>query len=318
MKSSLIICGAALLMLCRIASAAPDIVSARVTDVTTSSFSMVWMTDLAADPAMEIYSDPGMTTPVIDGVSFIPMPDASPDVATAAKAKGIMKVRVNGLSSGTRYYARAVTRDLGNADNVGYSGLMEVTTASLVSPYIQAADGLLQGFANDLITMKVYIRPSDPEDVPGLGDLLLLDSPAASYPLSAFVGVGTVAPEGVIDLNNLFGLQQTTLPIHGGETARINFYRGGTLSTLLHYRRLPFNSGVIVAVEPQKGFFADINLDGKVDEADFELFRAQYRTAPDDAAYNPDYKFVDSPAGKIDAQDFARFAGEYGRTNVPR
>jgi hypothetical protein len=298
------------------ALAVPDTVSARVTDVTTSTFSLVWMTDTAADPGMEIYADAGMTTPVTDGISLVPMPDAPQDVALAAKANGIMKIRVSGLSAGTRYYARTVTRATADQTSIGYSALQEVTTATATKPYAIAQDGSLQGFANDLASMKVYLRPSDNPNQPGKGDLLLLETPAAAYPLSAFVGAGTAAPEGVIDLNNLFGADMTSLWVKGGEQAQIRFYRGGALSTLLHYRRLPLNSGTVSALEPVKGFFADINLDGKVDDLDFAEFRKQYRTAPDDATYNPDYKFVQTPSGKIDAQDFARFAKEYGRTGV--
>ena len=122
----------------------------------------------------------------------------------------------------------------------------------------------------------------------------------------------------MIDLNNLFGPDMTSLWIKGGEQAQLRFYRGGSLSTLLHYRRLPLNSGTVSVLEPVKGFFADINQDGKVDDADFAAFRNQYRTVPDDATYNPDFKFVQTPSSKIDAQDFARFAREYGRVSVPQ
>jgi hypothetical protein len=79
---------------------------------------------------------------------------------------------------------------------------------------------------------------------------------------------------------------------------------------------LPVNSNTIAVVEPLKGFFADINLDGKVDDQDFAEFRKQYRTAPEDAAYNPDFNFIGAADGKVDARDFAMFAREYGRTGI--
>jgi len=166
--------------------------------------------------------------------------------------------------------------------------------------------------------MKVYIRPNDQQAVPGAGDIMLLESPSAAYPLSAFVGNGVKAPEGVIDLNNLFGKNLATLLVKGGEDVRISFYRGGTLATLIHYRRIQSNSAAASVFEPVRGFFADINLDGKVDEADFAEFRKQYRTSPGDVAYNPDYKFVQSEDGRIGALDFSRFAKEYGRTALPQ
>lgn len=298
------------------AFAVPETVSQRVTDVTTSSFSVVWMTDVAADPTVEVYSDSFMSNRLTDAVTISPMPDMPLDVAAAARGKGVMKVRVAGLLPSTKYYVRTVTRDPANPTSIGYSSLQEVTTASRVVPYRSASDGTLPGFANDLISMKVYIRPSDKDALPGQGELILLETPASPYPVSAFVGAGISAPEGVLDLNNLFGQDLQSLAILGGEKTLLSIYRGGTLSTLLHYRKFPASGKTVAVGEPVKGFFADINLDGKVDDQDLAEFRKQYRTQPDDAAYNPDYNFVADPAGRIDAQDFARFAREYGRTNV--
>lgn len=316
MKRILLATALLLTLWCQSALAVPDTVSARVTDVTTSSFSIVWMTDVPADPGVEIYTDANMTASLTEGGVVTPMPDASQGVVAAAKVKGIMKVRVAGLAPNTRYYTRSVTRDPVNLDNVGYSAILEVRTANLVAPFTLAQDGSLQGFVNDLATMKVYIQPNDKQTVPGLGDLLVLETPAAAYPLSAFVGAGSTSSEGVIDLNNLFGPDFSSLWVKGGETTQISFYRGGTLATLLHYRRLSTNSGTVAASEPTKGFYADINLDGKIDDADFEEFKKQYRTVPNDGNYNPDFKFVQSPGGKIDAQDFASFAKQYGRAGV--
>ncbi len=298
------------------ALAVPETVSVRVTDVTTTSFALVWMTDVAATPDVEVYGDSSMSSRLNDTVTVTPMPDATQDAATAARAKGIMKVRVSGLASNTPYYVRTVTVDPADVTSIGYSALQEVTTASTVVSYRPATDGTLQGAANDLISMKVYIRPGDKDAVPGLGDLLLLETPASPYPVSAFIGMGAIAPEGVIDLNNLFGTDMTSLTVLGGEKAVFSIYRGGTLSTLSHYRKFPGNSGMVTVGDPVKGFFADINLDGKVDDQDFTEFRKCYRNGPDDPSYNPDYNFYDDPNGKIDAMDFVKFATEYGRTDV--
>lgn len=298
------------------ALAVPETVSVRVTDVTTLSFAVVWMTDVAANPSVEVYSDSAMAVRLTDTITVTPMPDAPQGVAEAARSRGIMKVRVAGLAPNTSCYVRTVTADPADPASIGYSGLQQVTTASGVVPYRPAEDGTLRGFANDLLSMKVYIRPGDNDAAPGQGDLILLETSASPYPLSAFVGAGTSAPEGVLDLNNLFGSNMASLAIPGGEKTLLRVYRGGTLSTLLHYRKFPAGGNEVAVAEPLKGFFADIDLDGKVDEEDFAEFRKQYRAVPDDVAYNPDYNFIADPAERIDAQDFARFAREYGRTGV--
>lgn len=298
------------------ALAVPELVGVRVSDVTPTSFSLVWQTDLAADPAVELYEDAAMTRQITEGVQISPMPDLTAAVAASAKAKGIMKIRVSGFDANKTVYARAVTRDPADSANVGYSPLQTVTTTKEARPYTVATDGSLPPLANSMLAVKVYIRPSDPAEVPGQGDLVVLETAAAAAPVSTFVGAGAVSPEGVVDLNNLFGRDLYSLDVKGGETAQLRIYRGNTLATLYHYRRFPTKTdGASVGV-PVKGFFADINLDGKVDEQDLVEFRKYFRTAPQDTAYNPDFNFVEDQDGRIDAQEFVRFAREYGRSNV--
>ena len=298
------------------ALAVPDIVGVTVSDVTPNSFCLVWMTDVAASPTAEVYADPGMATRLNEQLNITPMPDAPVDVAQAARGRGIMKVRVAGLLPGMTYHARGVTADPADPLNIGYSPLMEVTTATATILYKAVADGKLQGMANDLLAFPVYIRPAEAGDRHGLGDLVLLATVGSDYPVSAFVGSGSVSAEGVIDLNNLYGSDHLSRTMVNGETVTLQVYRGGALATLLHYRLAPVSSGVAAVQGPVKGFFADLNLDRKVDDADFALFRDHYKTLPNDATYNPDFNFDNDPTGQIDVRDFSRFAPEYGRTDV--
>jgi hypothetical protein len=73
---------------------------------------------------------------------------------------------------------------------------------------------------------------------------------------------------------------------------------------------------MVYVVDPLKGFFADVNLDGRVDDLDFAEFRKHYRTSPDDTNYNPDFNFVEDAEGKVDVREFSKFSKEYGRTDV--
>lgn len=297
-----------------LAYAVPETNAVRVTDVTASSFSLVWMTDSAAEPTVEVFSDRSLQQRVTEGLVVTPMPGESAAVQ-AARTKGIMKARVSGALPSTTYYARAVTKDPANPDSVSYSTLQEVTTASTVLLY-RTVNSAAQALANDLVAVPVYVRPADQADQPRLGDLIMLEGQGTPYPISAFVGDGAVSPEGILDLNNLFGIDGSSLAVAGGETITLRVYRAGGLSTLTHYRRTPQNSGACSVVGLQKGFFADINLDRTVDDQDFLLFKAQYRTMPDDASYNPDFNFIEDPESKVDVRDFSRFSQEYGRQNV--
>ncbi|MDA8079721.1 MAG: hypothetical protein M0Z79_12385 [Nitrospiraceae bacterium] len=296
--------------------ALPETVSVRVTDVTPVSFSVIWMTDVAADPEVEVYRDSAMQSRITDQLAITAMPSASPEVAQAAKSRGIMKVRVAGLEPSTVYFVKTVTKDPAVPSNVACSTVQTVTTAAGIMTY-SGAGGTARPIANDLLSFRTYLMPASAGDAkPNLGQLVVLEEEGAAYPVSAFAGDRINTPEGLIDLNNLFGPGYRSLPVAGGEKVVLRIYRGGTLSTLAHYRRLATSTGMTYVAEPAKGFFADINLDGRVDDQDFVEFRKQYRTSPDSLSYNPDFNFVEDPEGKVDAREFSRFVKEYGRTDV--
>lgn len=299
-----------------VAWAVPDTTALIVADVTPSSFAVVWTTDVPAYPTVEVYADQSMTTTINSDVVITPMPDASAEVAEAARNKGIMKVRVAGLLPGTTYYVRTVTADPVDPLSVGYSALRHVTTAVASVPYIVAPDGALGGLNNDILSFPVHVRPSDRDQNGRMGDLAIIEIPGSPYPLSSFVGAGGVNSEALLDLNNVYGENGRSLPVNGGEKGLIKVYRGAALETLRHYRKVAANSQSVEVQEPVRGFFADINMDSRVDMADFEEFRAHFRTAPDDSAYNPDFNFAVDAESRIDALDFARFAREYGKTDV--
>lgn len=297
------------------ALAVPETAAVRITDVTPSSFSVVWMTDAAADPSVEVYADNSTQQRVTDGILLTPMPAGSAKVAQAAQQKGIMKVRVSGLLPAATYYVRTVTKDALNPDSVSYSSLQQVTTASSVLLYGNV-NGSVQGFANDLVAFPVYVRLADVTAEPGLGDLVIIEEQSGLYPISSFVGDGALSPEGILDLNNLFGSDGASLSVTGAEKMTLSIYRAGNLSTLTHYRKAAQNSNSVSVAGLLSGFFADINLDGKVDDQDFMLFKAHYRSMHDDTIYNPDYNFVDDPESKVDVREFSKFSKEYGRTDV--
>ena len=143
------------------ALAVPETMSVRVTDVTPTSFAVVWMTDVAAVPEVEIYLDAAMQEQLSEEVLLTPMADASAQVAAAAQQKGIMKIRATGLAPSTTYYARTVSKDPDAPASIGYSSLLEVTTAGIVKSYRQASGGGLLPLTNELMSFKVYIRPGD-------------------------------------------------------------------------------------------------------------------------------------------------------------
>jgi hypothetical protein len=295
--------------------AVPEVNSMRITDVTPASFSVVWMTDVNGMPEVAVYEDAGRTIELTDRLTITPMPMGSLEVVEAAREKGIMKVRVSGLSAGQRYYVRAVMRDPLNQESVGYSALKEVTTASETVPY-RVDDTQRRGFFNDMSEFSVYVNPAVNDSMGGLGDLVLMAVEGAVYPVSAFVGDGILKPAVIIDLNNLYGADGWSLDVLGSERLELTVYRGEMLATLSHFRLLPADGALLQVREPVRGFFADLNLDHNVDDGDFEMFKTHYRAVSSDMSYNPDFDFVVDEEGVIDVREFSKFSQEYGRNGV--
>ena len=320
MRRSILLFALAAVFFPALCTAAPDTMAVRVTDVTPNSACLVWLTDTSAEPAVEVYSDQSMTNNITGQFKAVPMPGASAEVAEAAKAKGVLKVSVQGLEAGTRYYMRAVTADRDDPASRSYSPLQQVTTPNEAASYTHV-NGQPVAYSNDLESFPVYIIPGTAEQKPGLGDVILLEPfepSGTAYPVTAFVGEGISSPDGVIDLNNLFGKDGVSLPLSETEKEKtvLTVYRGGKLPSLVHYRWLQENSGKNEVREATKGFFADFNLDGKIDMADFQEFKKYYRTIKTDDAYNPDFDFVDDSEGVVDAREFSKFAEQYGMTVV--
>jgi hypothetical protein len=297
------------------AFAASELSGVRVTDVTTSSFSMVWVADTVGEPEIYVYADAAMKNLLNASLEVSILPEVSPEVRLAALGKGIIKVRVHMLNPSTTYYARAVMKDPTNPFNSGQSPLLDVHTAEQVLPY-KSGDNGLQGTGNDLSRFEVYVHPMEINGDIGAGDLLVLQSDESLYPISAYVGDDIAAPGAVLDMNNLFDSNGRSLDLTGGERFVINVYRRGTLDRLVHYRRAADEGSMVNVSSPLNGFFADINLDGNVDIFDFDMFKPQYKTGMEDVSYNPDFDFFDDSEGIVDVREFSLFSEEFGRTGI--
>ncbi len=291
--------------------ALPAMTGVRVTDVTASSFAVVWMTDAEGEPSVDVFLDSQMTS-AVNGVNKIPMAGTAV-TKTAALSKGNIRVMVTGLQPGTSYYVRALMPDPVSPAVISYSPLIEVVTAAKTLPY-KESDGVRTSLANDLIAFTTFTQ--NPGQDNGSGELVILELPGSRYPLSAYVGEGAQAPEVIFDLNNLYGADGLSADIAGGDRITLTVYKGGFAYSVLYYRRLGSNTGTSGVAEPLKGFFADVNMDGSVDDGDFELFRAQYGFASSDAGFNPDFDFVQDQSGIIDVKDFSRFSIQYGKQGL--
>ena len=183
---------------------APEVSHVMVTDVTTTSFSVIWAANEASTANLEVYEDEFGTELAAD-LLITPHPIESGDdtIKTAAEDNGVMKVRATGLAPDTTYYFMTITTSKSTEETTDYpdaAPFISVTTESeTVRTYESGGDVL--PFSNDLIIEPCYL---DDGTTYAEGTLLLATVAGGSYPITAFVGDGVDSPYAIIDLNNVF------------------------------------------------------------------------------------------------------------------
>ncbi|MFP4474362.1 MAG: hypothetical protein ACLFOY_02315 [Desulfatibacillaceae bacterium] len=293
--------------------AAPAIVREPVVcDVTPRSFSVAWVTDVAADPALTVYDESGADITSLVTRTAFPSLSGSQTLVDYAKNAGVMKVRVSGLAPDTAYAFKAKS----TASDQTTTWPADATVAVRTRTMADLAGASLAPAANDLAMFFVY-RPD--MSTAARGSLVLCEAPGAGHPVSAYVGdgsVGTGAEPGfvLLDLNNLYdSATGKSLYLSGQAVLTLRALRGnGAMGDeLLHYRIMEPQTGTARAVPLTSGYFADINCDDSVDLLDATLLTGGWGLAVGDAAYNPDHDM--NGDGIVDAVDSTAFTAEYGK-----
>ncbi len=205
----LLACAAALSLAVAAAWGAVEINELQVTNVGTTTLTVVWTTSEVSTPALEVFSDSAGANAVTAtlGLDYYPIAEGDPAVVNESGARAgrralellainrrVVVVRVTGLSPGTAYYVRPRTFGPTGTDNgVSPVALKPVTTALFTSMVV---DGRLlrvrfPGFA-------------------GEGMVALVQGPAGTAPLSAIIGDSTEADSAVFPLAGLLDITSGT------------------------------------------------------------------------------------------------------------
>jgi hypothetical protein len=190
------------------------------TDVTPTSFCVVWYSGEDCDPSLNIFQDENGTQ-ALTGVVLTVQPTVDPNSDAGAKAasEGILKVRAEGLTPDTTYFFQAVTVIKSTDQTVVFplsAPFPSVTTQVEVSRH----EGYTP-FSNDLCAVEVYVWETFTNDDCGLAVALFEGS---AHPISAFVGDSIYEAMALLDLHNLFDRETgKSLSLNGGETVTIYF-----------------------------------------------------------------------------------------------
>lgn len=279
-------------------AAGPTVNEIRVADVTTRSFSAIWIAGEPSTANLLVYDAPACNVPV-SGINVSSQGNDS---------TGVIKATVTGLAPATTYCFQTETTSKGTSEvTVSPATPQSVTTESQTTrTYLQNTSIL--PFGNDLIYHPVYTYLQSP----GAGDILMAYINGGSYPLSAWVGDGMPTPDTLIDLNNLYALSaRENMNLHGDERLRLVEVRGAGGCTLERWRKIPIDAE-LVSVKPPDPCFdkADLNCDNSVTILDVLRDVGGYNTATGDYCYNSDLDMNGN--NRINILDILYVVGKYG------
>lgn len=191
------------------ARGAVEISDLNVTNVGTTTFTVVWTTSEVSTPGLEVYTDSAGTNAVGASLAldYYPIGEGDPGVVNSAAgrtsrrelevlaiSKRVISVQVAGLAPGTTYFVRPRTFSSSGVDNgSGLLPLRQVTTALFTSMVVDAR----------LLRVRFSGLAS-----PGM--IALVQGPAGTAPLSALVGDGTATDMAVLPLAALLDAASNT------------------------------------------------------------------------------------------------------------
>jgi hypothetical protein len=177
-------------------------------NVTTVSFTVVWWAGEAATGTVEVFVDPDGQLDVTPFVTFTNLADGN------AAARGLIAIRVDGLTPATDFYVRTTTSPTGGGGDTiepATTPLLGIRTSSETRAVAQD----LSPIANDLLTLGLLESDAT---TPAMGGLVVAIVDGSVRPIASFVGDGIAAPLALLDLNNLYGSSTgVSLATAGGE-----------------------------------------------------------------------------------------------------
>nr|WP_319396085.1 hypothetical protein [uncultured Desulfobacter sp.] len=256
----------------------PIISDIMVTDVTPSSFSVIWCASEPSTADLNIYIDENALFPAINAVTFPhPLGNKSASIQNAAEDNGVMKVMVTGLLPDTTYYFQTVTVSKTSGDIAHFPETTPLSSATtetkVVRSKVVAAEETT--FSNDMILYDCYLPDNT---TPADGTLLVVSVEGGHHAITRFVGDDVPAPYGYVDLNNLFDhITHENLPLNGGEILSLTQYMG-IWGSVTEYFQVPENINLPELVFPDTltTLLGDYNRDEDVDGEDLFKFAVQY------------------------------------------
>lgn len=225
-------------------AASPVIANVEVADVTPSSVTVIWEVDQApVANTVKIFTDASGSNDITAQfeISVAPLVAGDPTVSdeqaqwaafealrAASAAKGVARIRIDGLSPSTTYYLRAVSSSGAEVSEVPLNGTVTVSTPERNS------------FVSGAHQLRVKIQHPDPT-----GWVVIASTPSAQYALSSVVGDGAAPDEAFINLVQLFSSPAANFEPSGQTNVNLRIRNGSGVSLTPSFE-LAFVDGFVV------------------------------------------------------------------------
>ncbi len=209
--------------------ASPVVVSnTTVTDVTPSSFSVLWNGDQAAIPDLRVFTDVDGTQEISNqlNITAYPLKGSHISIIESSRDNGVLLIQAAGLSPATTYYYQTVTI-------VALTGEITLTPATLPLPSVTTQDNSVRTnipdtteylFANDTILINT---PQENGNDAAEGTVVSVLITGSNYPVTGMVGDGVTVPYAAMDTANVFdAVSHLNMPLSGGEQVTVTRYLG--------------------------------------------------------------------------------------------
>lgn len=301
----------------------PNVSEVKVTDVTPTSFSVIWLSSEPGTAGLKIYDAPGCINQTSSAIiNAHPILSGDSAIISTAEDRGVMKAAATGLQGDTDYCYQIVTKSKSTEEESLYPAIPSLvrTNKKVTRTYINS-DNEIKPFSNDIIKFKV----TDPLSYNDMrGSLVVISLVGGNNPVTAFVGdeFSCIADlshcyDSLLDLNNLFNIinpdLRENLNVHGGETILIEEYRGTIGTTLNHYRKVPLDNELSEMKDPEKCYSADMDCSGVVDVLDFQRVLNYFNLRSDTNSTKFNYDIDVIKDGEINILDAQHILNRFGK-----
>lgn len=204
-----------------------------ITDVTATSFVILWRNNEAATGQVNVFTDVLGAVPVTDTVINIQYNEANDaTLATQSEDSGVLRVRVSNLQANTPYFFQTVT-----TARVG--GAVQTFPASGPLPSVVTQ---LKGAPVSNESLATRVLQEDAVSA-ATGSVVLLSVANSEYPVSHMVGDSFASDYAAINLTNIYSIAtRANVVLTGGEAYTLTAF-GGINGDVVYSSTLIANAG---------------------------------------------------------------------------